>query len=119
MIIQILQSLEALSEIRDGSTNEITQSYLTIEAAVLSVSGKMPLSVYVKVFSTTESGFVSETYENLLCLQPLSENFSKKCVRTLDRGFDGNDYYHHFLKRSEHFIIRAKKRKCYLQRKNL
>ena len=103
------RKMEALSEIRDGSTGEITQGYLTIEAAVLSEAGKMPLPVYEKVFSAAESGFVSETYENLCCLESLSENFSKKCVRTLDRGFDGNDYYRYFLKRGERFVIREKK----------
>lgn len=103
------RKLEALSEIRDGSTGEITQGYLTIEAAVLSEAGKMPLPVYEKVFSAAESGFVSETYENLCCLESLSENFSKKCVRTLDRGFDANDYYRYFLKREERFVIRARK----------
>ena len=40
------RKMEALSQIRDGSTGEITQGYLTIEAAVLSESGKMPLPVY-------------------------------------------------------------------------
>lgn len=103
------RKLEALSEIRDGSTGEITQGYLTIEAAVLSESGKMPLPVYEKVFSAAENGFVSETHENLCCLKSLSENFSRKCIRTLDRGFDANDYYRYFLKRSERFVIRAKK----------
>lgn len=87
------RKLEALSEIRDGGTDEITQGYLTIEAAVLSARGKMPLPVYEKVFSAAESGFISETYENLRCLESLSENFSPKCVRTLDRRFDANDYY--------------------------
>lgn len=103
------QKMEALSEIRDGSTGKITQGYLTIEATVLSESKKMPLPVYEKVFSTAESGFISETYENLCCLQSLSENFSPKCVRTLDRGFDANDYYRYFLKHDERFVIRAKK----------
>ena len=42
--------LEALSKIWDGSTGEISQGYLTIEAAVLSEKGKMPLPVYEKVF---------------------------------------------------------------------
>lgn len=42
-------------------------------------------------------------------LKSLSENFSQKCVRTLDRGFDANDYYRYFLKRNERFVIRAKK----------
>lgn len=103
------RKLEALSEIRDGSTGEITQGCLTVEAAVLSEPGKMPLPVYEKVFSAAESGFVSETHENLCCLKFLSENFSKKCARTLDRSFDANDYYRHFLKRRERFVIRAKK----------
>ena len=103
------KKLEALSEIRDGSTGELTQGYLTIEAAVLSEKGKMPLPVYEKVFSAAEKGFISEMYENLRCLDTLSENFSPKCVRTLDRGFDANDYYRYFLKRRERFVIRAKK----------
>lgn len=103
------RKMEALSEIRDGSTGEITQGYLTIEAAVLSETQKMPLPVYEKVFSAAEEGFVSETYENLCCLKALSKNFTPKCVRTLDRGFDANDYYRYFLKCGERFVIRAKK----------
>ena len=103
------RKLEARSEIRDGSTGEITQGYLTIEAAVLSDLEKMPLPVYEKVFSAAEKGFISETHENLCCLKSLSRNFTPKCVCTLDRGFDANDYYRYFLKRSERFVIRAKK----------
>lgn len=103
------RKLEVLSDIRDGSTGEITQEYLTIEAAVLSETGKMPLPIYEKVFSAAEEGFISETYENLCFLEALSENFSPKCVFTLDWGFDANDYYRYFLKRGERFVIRAKK----------
>lgn len=103
------RKLEALSEIRDGSTGEITRGYLTIEAAVLSKTGKMPLPVYEKVFSAAETGFVSETHENLCCLKSLSETFTAKCVRTLDRGFDANDYYRYFIRHGERFVIRAKK----------
>ncbi len=103
------RKLEALFQIRDGSTGEITQGYLTIEVAVLSESGKMPLPVYKKVFSAAEEGFVCETYENLCFLLSLSENFSPKCVRTLDRGFDTNDYNRYFLIRGGHFVICAKK----------
>lgn len=56
-----------------------------------------------------EEGFISETHENLCCLQSLSAHFSKTCVRTLDRGFDANEYYKYFLKNEEGFVIRAKK----------
>lgn len=69
----------------------------------------MPLPVYEKVFSAAEKGFISETYENLCCLENLSENFSPNCVRTLDRGFDANGYYRYFLKHGERFVIRTKK----------
>ncbi len=103
------RKLETLSEIRDGSTGELTQGYLTIDAAILSEKGKMPLPVYEKVFSAAEKGFISETHENLCCLEALSQNFTPKCVRTLDRGFDANDYCRYFLKHEERFVIRAKK----------
>lgn len=53
------RKLEALSEIRDGSTGKITQGYL----------------------------------------RSLSENFNGKCVRTLDRSFDADDYFRYLLKR--------------------
>ena len=103
------RKLETLSEIRDGSTGELTQGYLTIDAAILSEKEKMPLPVYEKVFSVAEKGFISETHENLCCLEALSQNFTPKCVRTLDRGFDANDYCRYFLKHEERFVIRAKK----------
>lgn len=101
--------MEAISDVRDGSTGEIRKGYFTIEAAILSKDKKMPISVYEKVFSTAESGFVSMTHENINCLKSLSEHFSKSCVRTLDRGFDANEYYKYFLKNNEKFVIRAKK----------
>lgn len=90
------------------STGEIKKGYYTVEAAVLSKGKKMPMSVYEKVFSAAEKGFISETHENLCCLKELSEHFSKTCVRTLDRGFDGNEYYKYFLGNDEKFVIRAK-----------
>ena len=101
--------MEAISDVHDGSTGEIRKGYFTVEAAVLSKDKKMPMPVYEKVFSSAEEGFISMTHENLCCLQSLSAHFEKSCVRTLDRGFDANEYYRYFLKRDEKFVIRLKK----------
>ncbi len=76
---------------------------------MLSGKGKMPFPVYKKVFSAAEKGFISETCENLRCLTSLSKHFAPNYVRTLDLGFDANDYYRYFLKHGERFAIRAKK----------
>ena len=103
------KKMEALSDVRDGSTGEIKKGYLTIEAAVLSKGNKIPLPVYEKVFSAAEKGFLSETDENLKCQEFLSANFRRTFIRTLDRGFDAKDYYRYFLERDEKFIIRVKK----------
>jgi len=102
------KKLEALTDVRDGSTGEIVKGYQTIEAAVLTSNGKMPLPVYENVFSAAEKGFISETYENIQCLKSLSEHFGNKCIRTLDRGFDANEYFRYFIKNKERFIIRLK-----------
>ena len=114
------KKLEALADIRDGSTGEITKGYQTIEAAVLSESNKMPLPIYQKVFSASETGFISETKENLDCLKSISEIFSNKCVRTLDRGFDAYDYYRYFFKKGGTLCHKGKKEpQCHLQGKNM
>ncbi len=47
---QYSKKMEALSDVRDGSTGEIKKGYLTIEAAVLSNGSKMPLPAYEKTF---------------------------------------------------------------------
>ena len=87
----------------------LKKGYLSIEASVLLKGNKIPLPVYEKNFFVTEKGFLSETDENLKCLGFLSANFRRTCIRTLDRGFDAEDYYRYFLGRDEKFIIRAKK----------
>lgn len=100
--------LEALCEVRDGSTGEIGTGYHTLSAAVLS-DRKLPYGVYSRIYSSKENDFISEDNENLKCFEFLSKHFSKSNIRTMDRGFDCNKYYEYFIKHNEKFIIRAKK----------
>lgn len=84
--------LEALCEVRDGSTGEIGIGYHTIGAAVLS-DRKLPYSVYSRIYSSIEKNFISEDDETLKCFSFLSSHFSKSNIRTMDRGYNCNKYY--------------------------
>ena len=103
------KKLEALCQVRDGSTGEIGTGYHTIGAAVLSKENKLPFGVYSRVYSSEEADFVSEDQEMLNCFKFLTEHFKKTNIRTMDRGFDNNRYYEYFIRNDENFIIRAKK----------
>lgn len=101
--------LEALCQVRDGSTGEIGIGYHTIGAAVLSSENKLPFGVYSRIYSSAEKEFVSEDQEMLDCFGFLSKHFKKSNIRTMDRGFDNNRYYRYFIENDENFVIRAKK----------
>lgn len=100
--------LESLCEVRDGSTGKVGIGYHTISAAVLT-DKKLPCSVYSRIYSSGEKGFISEDREALNCFKFLSSHFAKSNIRTMDRGYDCNTYYKYFIKNEEKFIIRAKK----------
>lgn len=103
------EMLDSLCKVRDGSTGKITTGYHLLEITALTKEHKMPMPVYTKVYSSTESGFISEDEEVLNGLKHLSKYFNKTGIRTMDRGYDANVYYKYFLKHHENFIIRAKK----------
>lgn len=103
------KAMEKICEVRDGSTGDIKEGYSMLEMMVLSSKHKMPLPVYTKIYSSKEEGYISEDDEVLKGLKYLSENFCKKGIRAMDRGYDANIYYEYFLKNNEKFVIRAKK----------
>lgn len=101
--------LEGMTEVRDGSTGEIKKGYWTLEIAALTATHKAPISIYDRVYSTIEEGFLSEDDEVLKGFRYLTRQFGSKGIRTLDRGYDVMTYYEYFLKKNEKFIIRTKK----------
>ena len=107
--------LEGLTTVRDGSSGKMEKGYSTLEIAALTNDHKAPISVYDRLYSTIEKGFISEDDEVLKGLKYLTHQFGNKGIRTLDRGYDGLTYYKYFLKNHENFVIRAKKDRnvCY------
>ena len=102
------KKLEGLTLVRDGSTGELKKGYCTLEIAALTNNHKAPISVYDRVYSTIEKGFISEDDEVLKGFEYLTLKYGNKGIRTLDRGYDGLAYYEYFLKNQEKFVIRAK-----------
>lgn len=103
------RKLEGLGVVRDGSTGEMGIGYHTLGVTALTPEKKQPIGVYTRVYSASEAGFVSEDEEVLKALRFLGKHFSKNNIRALDRGYDANIYFEHFLKAKERFIIRAKR----------
>ena len=101
--------MECISRVRDGSTGEYGEGYHTLGVTALTPEKKMPVSVYTKVYSASEKGFISENDEVLKALEFLSEHFEKSNIRAFDRGYDSNLYYEYLIKHKEKFIIRSKK----------
>jgi hypothetical protein len=102
-------NMEYISRVRDGSTGEYSNGYYTLGVTALTPEHKMPISVYTKVYSAKEPGFVSEDTEVLKALDYLSKHFKKGNIRAFDRGYDANIYYERLIDEKEGFIIRAKK----------
>jgi hypothetical protein len=101
--------LEGIATVRDGSTGEYGQGYHTLEVTALTPEKKMPVSVYTRVYSAEENGFISEDNEVLKSLNFLSKHFKKNNIRALDRGYDANIYYERLIDKQEKFVIRSKK----------
>ena len=82
--------LEGIATVRDGSTGGYGKGYHTLEVTALTPEKKMPVSVYTRIYSAEEKGFVSEDTEVLNALEFLSNHFKKSNIRALDRGYDAN-----------------------------
>lgn len=101
--------MECIATVRDGSTGECKLGYHTLGISALTPDKKMPVPVYSRVYSATESDFVSEDEEAINGLRFLSNHFKRNNIRAFDRGYDNNRYYEYLIKHDEKFVIRAKK----------
>ena len=101
--------LEAMGKVRDGSTGETNvNGYNCLEIAALTSKYSMPISVYSKMYSNIEKGFVSENEETFKGLNFIRQSFNNKGIKALDRGYDSRKFYEYFIDNKENFVIRAK-----------
>ena len=100
---------EAITKVRDGSTGELAYGYNILEITALSAEKKMPISVYSKLYSSIEEGFISENIEVLAGLDFISKHFDKNMIRAFDRGYDNRLFFERLIDQKEAFIIRTRK----------
>src|SRR5690625_3059108 len=89
-IVKLYSSkLEALGEVRDGSTGRIEKGYWTTNMIGITPTSKHPLPLYSHLFSSVEEGFISqneETYKGLRHVRNVLDN--RKATFVMDRDYD-------------------------------
>ena len=72
--------MEGIQVVRDGSTGEYKLGYHTLGISALTPEKKMPIPVYSREYTATESGFVSEDEGTIKGLRFLSNHFKRNNI---------------------------------------
>lgn len=102
--------LEALGRVRDGSTGKIEKGYWTTNMIAVGKKTKHPIPLYSHLYSSAETGFISEneeTYKGLDHVRHLLGD--KKATFIMDRDYDNLKVMKKVLGQEDNFIIRLKK----------
>lgn len=102
--------MEALGQVRDGSTGRIEKGYWTTNMIGVTRNKKHPIPMYSHLYSSEEDGFVSsneETYKGLSQIRSILEK--KKATFIMDREYDNVKMMKYILCQGDNFIIRLKK----------
>jgi hypothetical protein len=110
---------ESLGRVRDGSSknDKIENGYFVCEATALTNSNH-PISLYSKVFSQKEEGFVSETDVTFESIDASVKAISGRATFVGDRGYDNQRVFKYIDSKEQDFVIRmAANRKYFYNRK--
>ncbi|MFD1362814.1 transposase [Lentibacillus salinarum] len=102
--------MEALGRVRDGTTGKIEDGYWTTNMIAVSPETKHPIPVYSHLYSSAETGFISENEETYKGFRYVDHLLGKKTATfVMDRGYDNIEVIKRVLKQGDNFIIRLKK----------
>jgi len=102
--------MEALGQVRDGSTGKIENGYWTTNMIAVAPKTKHPISVYSHLYSSAEKGFISENEETYKGMDYVNRLLgTKKATFVLDRGYDNIEVMKKVLRQENNFIVRLKK----------
>lgn len=103
--------MEALGQVRDGSTGKIEKGYWTMNMIAVGRGTKHPIPVYSHLYSSVEKGFISEneeTYKGLRHVRHLLGD-NKKATFVMDRDYDNVKVMKEVAEQGDDFVIRLKK----------
>lgn len=102
--------MEALGQVRDGSTGKIENGYWTTNMIAVAPKTKHPIPVYSHLYSSTEKGFISENEETYKGLDDVNRILEEmRATFVMDRGYDNIEVMKRILKQENNFIMRLKK----------
>ena len=102
--------LEALGQVRDGSTGKIEKGYWTTNMIAVGKKTKRPIPLYSHLYTSVEKGFISEnkeTYKGFDHVRNVLED--KKATFIMDRDYDNIKIIKKVLNQEDDFITRLKK----------
>jgi len=110
IVKQYSNKLEALGQVRDGSTGKIEKGYWTTNMIGVTDDTKHPIPMYSHLYSSIEEGFISqneETYKGLRYVRNVLNE--KKATFIMDRDYDNVEMMRKILGQGDNFVIRLKK----------
>ena len=114
------KKFEDLDLVRDASDPKetIKPGYHMCNAVVLTKNKKQPLPIYSKVYSCKSKGFESANTETYKSIDAFRECVGKKSLMIFDRVYDDHKLFDYVLSKGDDLLVRLKKNRTFIFKKN-
>lgn len=102
------RSMEHLGRVRDGSRDELADSYWTCQVIAAEVGRAEIIPLYNRLYSFSAPDCIGENEEIFKAIDMVSRAVDNKGIWVMDRGADRKIIFDHLLSSQRRFIIRLK-----------
>lgn len=102
------KKFENISYVHDGSSNSLQQGYWLNQITGYNPSTGETFPLLFDMYSSIEAGFESSNAESINLVDKAIRVIGKDGLWVMDRGYDRNIIFKHFLDRSLDFMVRMK-----------
>lgn len=97
---------EHISNVLDGSCNEIRSGYHLNQVSGYNPVSKETFPLLLDIYSTKERGFKSSNVESFGLVSKIYDRVGNKGLWVMDRGYDRGEVLKYFFDRGLHFMMR-------------